>query len=231
MSGFPPASNDLLWDEYVFTFELFPHRFSPQSYSLYFGEPMPPVLPLPTVTRKTRVFSADGNGSQVGVVKGTGPCPKIAVREAFGHSHEVTVLSKDVPGLAAALFEATDLLPSVRFAAPHAEAPAHYRVGTGSTEARVNVPTNDQQAERNLHFALANLRAYVLWNDGAEERKAKEQAAISAGREALALYNLVHNTSYLNWSLIGGNSIRDAWTSQLAAMRTKPRLVNIPKGF
>ena len=202
---------------------------APQTTPFYPGESMPPITPLPTVTRKTRVFSADGNGSQVGVVKGTGPCAKVAVREAFGHTHEATVLSKDVPGFAAALFEATELLPNVQLVS-HVDQP-YYRVGTGSTQARVNRPTNDQQAERNLHFALANLRAYVLWTDDAPERKAKEQASAAAGRDALALYNLVHNTSYLNWSLIGGNSIRDAWVSQLAAMRTKPRLVNIPKGF
>lgn len=61
-----------------------------------------------------------------------------------------------------------------------------HAVGSGSAIARVYEPTSDDQAQRNLNFALANLNAYKAWVEGKAEREeqAETEAKAKAEREA-----------------------------------------------
>lgn len=61
-----------------------------------------------------------------------------------------------------------------------------HSAGSGSAIARVYEPTSDDQAQRSLNFALANLNAYKAWVDGKDEREKKAVADLIAKAEAEA---------------------------------------------
>lgn len=89
--------------------------------------------------------------------------------------------------------------------------------GNGGIQARVYRPTTEEQAQRNLNFAIANLSAYVEWDQRgrAEQariekereenlRKAEAEAAKEKARQArlkagLDLYNKTTGSRALTW--------------------------------
>lgn len=95
---------------------------------------------------------------------------------------------------------------------------ASVTVGQGGTQARVYRPTSEEQAIRNLNFALANLEAYVRWDrqgraEQARIEQAREENLRKAEAEAkrretrlkngLDLYNKVHSTRHMTWDRSG----------------------------
>jgi hypothetical protein len=103
------------------------------------------------------------------------------------------------------------------------------KVGDGGAAGIVYKPTTDDQAKRNLNFALANLAAYVEWEttgkaeaeaeakkkaealeslrkqakeieERAAKRRAEEAAENRKRRDALLFYNKVNLTSFYTWS-------------------------------
>lgn len=110
------------------------------------------------------------------------------------------------------------------------------KVGDGTKAGIVYKPTTDDQAERNLNFALANLAAYNYWVEtgkAEEERKAKREAELKAAvdrrakeaaeanlrrieqeeRDGLALYNKAHGRSYLSFASVPfmGSTAKQEW--------------------
>jgi len=146
---------------------------------------------------------------------------------AQGGIHTV-VVDRDVPALAFELFN-----KSARFGrdikATTQDGKPSIKVGTGSMAGIVYKPTTNEQAERNLNFALANLAAYEEWErtgrkvaeareaalKAAEKRVAEEKAKREAEEakrqaeharkraDALTFYNLTNGTRFYSWSSVG----------------------------
>lgn len=116
-------------------------------------------------------------------------------------------------------------------------------VGQGGLEGRVYRPTTDEQAERNLNFAIANLEAYVDWEKRGREAQAKAEleakraAELKAAQDrlketqlknGLELYNKLHSTRYLTWASLPyvPPAQREAWAKQAQELAQLQRASN-----
>ena len=93
------------------------------------------------------------------------------------------------------------------------------RVGNGSSKAVVYAPTCEQEAQRNLNFARANLAAYTGWLDEAPARAKAELEAKNRKdyeRRGLEAYNMQANSKHSSWSAVfwprlEDKTVVDAW--------------------
>jgi hypothetical protein len=158
---------------------------------------------------------------------------------------ESTILrGEDVPNFAYELFNNSALMPKPKTNLPYGGQP-YVSAGDGDAQARVYFPKNEEQAKRNLNFAVANLKAYEQWEKHtkpAQEAQKKAdlarleaEAKIKADRElkakkervarearlkaGLDLYNKVNGTRHMTWSqTILGLTKREQWCDQAEAV-------------
>lgn len=158
-------------------------------------------------------------------------------------SQRQTVLtSEDVADFAYELFNKSAKLPKALVNLP-ASAQPFISAGTGESQARVFSPKNEEQAKRNLNFAIANLKAYQQWEKvtkPALERKKQEDLArleaeakakaeaeakkreieakqVARNKAGLDLYNKVIGGRYLSWGSIPYTlslSTREKWNDK-----------------
>ena len=116
-------------------------------------------------------------------------------------------------------------------------------VSNGGLEGRVYRPTTEEQAQRNLNFAIANLTAYVDWDQRGRaeqiraELEAKRKAELAEAearlkevrlKNGLDLYNKVHNTRHLTWAgpIFVPAAQREAWAKQAEELAKLQRASN-----
>lgn len=98
----------------------------------------------------------------------------------------------------------------------HQDGKKTYRTGYGDVEARVYAPESEGQAQRNLNFARANLKAYLDWMEEEPIRK-KQAETESKNREvysarALRAYNSQGDTKHTSWaSVFSPNAVSDTF--------------------
>jgi hypothetical protein len=139
----------------------------------------------------------------------------IEVENSQGESIAVKLNAVDAAAFADAVLKGTGHIPEA-FTHHSDTIPKHYRVGVGNTQARVNVPDSDTQALRNLNFAVANLRAYVEWVAGSEDRaklEAESLMLLAVNSRGLRVYNALRRSDYKSWVDVPGNTqaLRDKW--------------------
>lgn len=149
-------------------------------------------------------------------VSSHGRSPMIEVENTQGETIAVKLNARDAADYADAVLKATAYIPEAKITPRFSLTPEHYRVGTGSTQARVNVPDSDTQALRNLNFAVANLRAYVEWVAGSKERadkEAEELMLLAVNSRGLRVFNALNSSDYKSWAEVPGNNpdLRDKW--------------------
>lgn len=114
-----------------------------------------------------------------------------------------------------------------------------YRTGYGDVEARVYAPESEGQAQRNLNFARANLKAYLDWMEEEPLRKKKAEEE-SKSREvyssrALRAYNSQGDTKHTSWESVFSPSavsktVVDAWIKLVKDIDASyvPKVVSAP---
>jgi hypothetical protein len=202
----------------------------PQRYML--GTDQEQSLPFVHNNRRT-YMNGQGRTIELGT---NGYHPELAV----AGSTRTVLKSEDIPQFAYELFANSGYTPRARINLPGGGTP-FISVGTGDEQARINTPSNEKQAERNLNFAIANLKAYQQWvsvTKPAIERKkqedlarleaeAKAEAKAKAEKEAiekkqaarskagLDLYNRTFGTTFSSWASAHLSlSTREEWADK-----------------